>query len=94
MFQNEEILKLSVKIQTLTWENLAQKVDFLLKVSMRELLMGGLHEVLAGVEEVLVGRQTNKKKISTGDQSANSRAMRCPSHLDGVKAAVLPGELQ
>lgn len=36
-----------------TWENLAEKVYFLLEVSMRELLVGWLHEVLAGVEEVL-----------------------------------------
>jgi len=36
-----------------TWENLAEKVYFLLEVSMRELLMGWLHKVLAGVEEIL-----------------------------------------
>lgn len=36
-----------------TWENLAEEVHFLLEVSMRELLMGRLHEVLAGVEEIL-----------------------------------------
>ena len=36
-----------------TWENLAKKVHFLLEVSMRELLMGWLHKVLTGVEEIL-----------------------------------------
>ncbi len=36
-----------------TWENLAEKIHFLLEVSMRELLMGWLHKVLAGVEEIL-----------------------------------------
>lgn len=42
-----------------TWENLAEKVDFLLEVSMRELLVCRLHEVLTGVEEIL---KTNKLK--------------------------------
>lgn len=39
-----------------TWENLAEKVHFLLEVSMRELLVGWLHKVLAGVEEILQKR--------------------------------------
>lgn len=43
-----------------TWENLAEKVHFLLEVSMRELLMGWLHEVLAGVEEIL---KTQKNSV-------------------------------
>lgn len=39
-----------------TWENLAEEVNFLLEVSMRELLMCWLHKVLAGVEEILKNR--------------------------------------
>lgn len=40
-----------------TWENLAEKVHFLLEVAMRELLVGRLHEVLPGVEEILKMRR-------------------------------------
>lgn len=36
-----------------TWKNLAEKVHFLLKVSMRELLVSWLHKILAGVKEIL-----------------------------------------
>lgn len=36
-----------------TWKNLAEKVHFLLEVSMRELLVSWLHKILAGVEEIL-----------------------------------------
>lgn len=36
-----------------TWEDLAEKSHFLLEVAVGELLMGGLHEVLTRVEEVL-----------------------------------------
>lgn len=36
-----------------TWEDLAEKSHFLLKVSVGELLMDGLHKVLTRVEEVL-----------------------------------------
>lgn len=53
-----------------TWENLAEKVNFLLEVSMRELLMGGLHKVLAGVEEIL---QKKQKRIE--GQSATAAGM-------------------
>lgn len=48
-----------------TWEDLAEKSHFLLKVSVRELLMGGLHEVLTRVEEVL---HDAKKKNKTPKQ--------------------------
>lgn len=45
-----------------TWEDLAEKSHFLLKVSVRELLMGGLHEVLTRVEEVLHDAKKKTKK--------------------------------
>lgn len=53
-----------------TWENLAEKVHFLLEVSMRELLMGWLHKVLAGVEEIL---EQEQGKTTTTDQCYNDR---------------------
>ena len=40
---------------SLTRENLAQKIHFLLEIPVRELLMAGLHEVLARIEEILKG---------------------------------------
>lgn len=50
MFAGGETLKKTVFP---TWKNLAEKVHFLLEVSMRELLVSWLHKVLAGVEEIL-----------------------------------------
>lgn len=36
-----------------TWKNLAEELDLLLEVTVRELLMGGLHEIFTRVEEIL-----------------------------------------
>lgn len=45
-----------------TWEDLAEKSHFLLKVAVGELLMGGLHKVLTRVKEVLRDTGTKKKQ--------------------------------
>lgn len=53
-FQLERKLKCGAKMAVFhTWKNLAEKVHFLLEVSMRELLVSWFHKILAGVEEIL-----------------------------------------
>lgn len=75
-----------------TWKNLAEKVHFLLEVSMRELLVSWLHEILAGVEEVLWrqhGEDTGElwERVRAGQRATG----RERADLDGVEATVLPG---
>lgn len=53
-----------------TWENLAEKFHFLLEVAMRELLVGRLHEVLPGVEEIL----KMKRRENFEDRAVGTKA--------------------
>lgn len=59
-----------------TWENLTEEVHFLLEVPVRELLVGRLHEVLPGVEEILQ-MQSKQSNRSTLQQSSEWEEPRC-----------------
>lgn len=80
----------------LTWKNLAEKVHFLLEVSMRELLVSWLHKILAGVEEVLRKTASVRQKPTKSCDLAARRFSEGAekTDLDGVEATVLPGKLQ
>lgn len=76
-----------------TWENLAEKVHFLLEVSMRELLMCRLHKVLARVEEILKNKEKAMHHIF-GCSNLMLKFIQKVSNLNGVEATVLPGKFQ
>lgn len=78
-----------------TWKNLAEKVHFLLEVSMRELLVSWLHKILAGVEEILWTNSINRRQNFRTNQSQERTSAYCQeTDLDGIKTTVLPGKLQ
>lgn len=46
-----------------TWKNLAEELDFLLEVAVRELLMGGLHKIFTRIEEILEKKMRQSSHI-------------------------------
>lgn len=63
-----------------TWKNLAEKVHFLLEVSMRELLVSWLHKILAGVEEILWTNSINRGQNFRTNQSPRTNITILPGN--------------